>query len=186
MLAGYIAIMRLAVGLRMKKTICNVAGIALLYALCFFNGRHISTAAPIPMGVPYGEAIAEAAQSYDIHPALIAAVIKAESNFNPTAKSHRGARGLMQIIPSTQRRLRLSDAFDPRQNIGAGTRYLKEMVDTFDGDIRMALAAYNAGPGAVMRHDGIPPYRETRTYVKKVFAYYRYFRLALSSAILVS
>ncbi|MFH0799532.1 MAG: lytic transglycosylase domain-containing protein [Pseudomonadota bacterium] len=172
---------------KLKKVAYNILGIALLHVLCFYYGRHMEPRAAmadipdIPCNVRYGDAIAAAARSYGVQPALIAAVIQAESNFNPKAVSNAGARGLMQIVPSTQRHLRLGNAYDPRQNINAGSKYLRELIDTFDGNMVMAIAAYNAGPGAVAQHDGVPPYKETRSYVKKVLAYYSYFNRAFSA-----
>jgi len=117
------------------------------------------------------EVIAESARKYDIPEKLLSAVIKVESNFNPRAVSSEGARGLMQLMPATARQLGVKNSFDIKQNVDAGSRYLKDMLDRYDGRIDLALAAYNAGPGAVDRYGGIPPYRETKGYVKKVMAY---------------
>ena len=117
------------------------------------------------------EAIEEAARKYDLSPDLIAAVIKVESNFNAAAVSKEGAGGLMQLMPSTARALKVRNRFDVQQNIDGGSRYLKSLLERFDGRVELALAAYNVGPEAVKRHDGVPPYRHTRHYVKKVLAY---------------
>jgi hypothetical protein len=118
---------------------------------------------------PYELFIHEAAALYDVSADLVRAVIQTESNFNPRAKSGAGARGLMQLTPVTLREVKMKiDPFNPRENILAGTKYLSMLLDRFDGNVPLALASYNAGPTAVRRHRGIPPYKETRGYVKKV------------------
>jgi len=112
--------------------------------------------------------IYEASEKHGVDPRLVAAVAQRESRFNPFATSPVGAQGVMQLMPSTARYLGVSNSYDARENVFAGTRYLKKLLDTFDGDLNLTLAAYNAGPGAVRKYRGIPPYRETRAYVKAI------------------
>jgi soluble lytic murein transglycosylase-like protein len=122
---------------------------------------------------PFAALIESVAVKHGIDPALVHAVIEAESNYRPTARSQVGARGLMQLMPSTARDLgvvSVGQLYDPEQNIEAGVKYLKVLLERFDGDLPTALAAYNAGPNAVSKHDGIPPYEETRNYVRKVLS----------------
>ncbi len=119
------------------------------------------------------ELIQAFATEYGVDPALIEAVIRVESNFNRKAVSRKGAQGLMQLMPATIRRLSVGDAFDPHENIGAGVRHLRQLLDQFQGDLRLALAAYNAGENAVLRYKAVPPYQETRDYVTKVLSLYR-------------
>lgn len=125
--------------------------------------------------------IERAADEAGIDSALVHAVITAESGYNPAAVSRAGAQGLMQLMPGTARRYAVKDAFDPEQNIRGGTLYLRDLLDLFDNDIELAVAAYNAGENAVIRHGRkIPPYRETRAYVPKVIKLYnKYAALAL-------
>ena len=123
---------------------------------------------PAALKVPYGEMILAAAQKHGMEAELIASVIAVESNFNPRAVSPKQARGLMQLLPETAARLAVHDVFDPAQNIDAGTRYLKELLQKYDQDLALALAAYNAGPDRVQQYQGIPPFRETRIYVRRV------------------
>ena len=115
--------------------------------------------------------IIDSAVRYDLPPNLIAAVINVESGFSPRAVSSRGARGLMQLMPATAAQLQVKNSFDIEQNIDGGCRYLKYLLNEFDGRLHLALAAYNAGPGAVKKHGGVPPYDETKHFVRKVLAY---------------
>jgi len=124
----------------------------------------------------YDGFIHEAAALYQIPEALVRAVIRVESDFDPRAVSPANARGLMQMIPETAERMLVSDVFDPRQNIFGGVRYLRVLANTFNGDLALTVAAYNAGEGAVIRHGGIPPYPETQDYVVRVIGYYRQYR----------
>jgi len=125
----------------------------------------------LPATIAYNETIAEAADLYRLDPNLIRAIILAESAFNPFAVSRAGAQGLMQLMPALAEELNVLDPFDPRQNIFGGARYLRQLLDLHKGNVNLAVASYNAGPGAVDRFNGIPPYRETRNYVKKVNAF---------------
>lgn len=116
--------------------------------------------------------INEVSNKYDVDPKLIEALVKQESGFNPNAKSKAGALGLMQLMPSTAKGLGVTDPMDARQNLEGGVRYVKSMLDRFNGNIILALAAYNAGPNAVKKYDGVPPYKETQNYVRCVLANY--------------
>lgn len=120
----------------------------------------------------YAAIIKQASATHNVPEKLIAAVMKQESNFNPTVVSQAGAQGLMQLMPKTAQYLGVSNAFDPEQNIMAGAKYLRQMLDKFDNDPTLALAAYNAGPSRVSKYGGIPPYKETQNYVKKVMNYF--------------
>jgi soluble lytic murein transglycosylase-like protein len=120
----------------------------------------------------YDPAIKRASRQHGVSPALVKAVIAAESGFDPEAISRKGAQGLMQLMPHTAERMGVDDALDPWQNIDGGTRYLSQLIERFPGELHLALAAYNAGPEAVKRHRGVPPYEETRTYVRRVLRYY--------------
>jgi soluble lytic murein transglycosylase-like protein len=116
--------------------------------------------------------VQKTAEKHRVDPRLVRAVIATESNWNVAAVSHKGAQGLMQLIPETAQQLGVYDAFDPAQNVDGGVRYLSMMLDRYNGDVHKALAAYNAGPGAVDRSGGVPRIRETRNYVQKVTSAY--------------
>jgi hypothetical protein len=118
------------------------------------------------------ELAAAAAQRHGLDPGLVLAVVSVESGFRPQAVSPKGAQGLMQLMPRTASELGVTDAFDPAQNLDGGVRHLGSLLALYDGDVRRALAAYNAGQGAVARHNGVPPYAETRAYVEKVLRRY--------------
>jgi soluble lytic murein transglycosylase-like protein len=117
-------------------------------------------------------AVDRAAQRHSVDPNLVRALIKVESNFNPNAVSSKGAMGLMQLMPQTARELNLTNPFDPDQNVDAGVRHLKKLMESFGGDVPLSLAAYNAGAAAVVRNSGIPPFTETRNYVKRITQLY--------------
>ncbi|MFL9609299.1 lytic transglycosylase domain-containing protein [Methylobacillus sp. Pita2] len=140
---------------------------------------HISESAATPPSanvstLPFHDAVAAAAHATQLDPALLHAVINAESNYRPLAVSSRGATGLMQLMPATARRLGVRNTYDPEQNVMAGARYLSQLQREFNGDISLALAAYNAGPATVKRHGNvIPPYAETQAYVPRVLQAYR-------------
>ncbi len=124
----------------------------------------------------YAEAILSACERFSVDPLLVRAVIKAESNFDPEALSPKGAIGLMQLMPKTAREMGVSDPFNPVENIQGGVGYLSQLLNTLNGDVPLALAAYNAGPHRVMSYNGIPPFRETRNYIERVMGYYEHFK----------
>jgi soluble lytic murein transglycosylase len=123
-----------------------------------------------------GTLIDHYAERFKLDSALVKAVIKVESDFDPKVVSRKGARGLMQLMPATAREIGVSDPFDPGQSIYGGTYYLRQMLDAFDSNLDHALAAYNAGPTTVRRYGGIPPYDETRNYVQRVKKYRDYYQ----------
>jgi len=120
--------------------------------------------------------VRSASDRYDVDPDLVWAVMKAESNFNPRAVSRKGARGLMQLMPATARLLEVDDIYNPTENVNGGVRYLRSLLNRFRGNRRLALAAYNAGAKAVEQYKNVPPYAETREYVRRVLDYYRLYR----------
>jgi hypothetical protein len=121
----------------------------------------------------YNDIIMAAAKQFDVDAALVSAVIKAESDYNPKIVSHKGARGLMQLMPATAKRFGVTDSFDPKENIYAGTRYLRWLLKTFNGNADLAVAAYNAGEGNVWKYDGVPPFRETVNYINRISKHIR-------------
>lgn len=133
-----------------------------------------------PLGIPFGAEIASIARQVGLNPALLAAVVDAESGFNPRAVSSAGAKGLMQLMDGTARGLGVTDPFDPIQNLLGGARFLQSLLNRYGGDLAKALAAYNAGPAAVDRYGGIPPYAETQRYVPKVLAAFQKYQAMLA------
>lgn len=131
----------------------------------FLRGRAMSSQA-------LDSIIEEAARRHSVDTNLVRSLIKVESNFNPRAVSSKGAMGLMQLMPATARGLKVSNPFDPQQNVDAGVRHLRGLLDNYQGDVTLSLAAYNAGSGAVARNNGVPPYAETRKYVRRITELY--------------
>ena len=140
------------------------------------DDNHSSSASYIKDSNQYDSVISEFSKKYQVDFALIKAIIRAESGFNPFAVSRKGARGLMQLMPETALRMNVSNIFNPRENIEGGVRYFKYLLSLFDNDLRLSLAAYNAGENVVGELRSIPPYRETIDYVKKVLSYYQSYR----------
>lgn len=124
----------------------------------------------------FDDLISSASGRYNVDPDLIRAVIKTESDFNTNARSNKGAMGLMQLMPDTARMHNVSDAYNPNENVEGGVRHLRMLLERYQGNLELSLAAYNAGAGAVEKHGGIPPYNETREYVRKVLRFYDSFR----------
>ena len=142
-------------------------------------GARTTAAAPASVGtgpVPFAAQIEAAARKYGVDPALLAGLVKAESNFNPNAQSGAGARGLTPLMPATARGLGVTNSFDPTQALDGGAKFLGGLLKQFKGNESLALAAYNAGPGAVQKFGGIPPYEETQRYVPKVLGFATQFR----------
>ena len=126
--------------------------------------------------IKYLEIIHRAADKHEVDPAIIKSIIMAESGYNHMAVSKSGARGLMQLMPTTAKALGVDDIFNPKQNINAGVKYFKQKLNQFNGDIRLALAAYNAGSGNVKKYKGVPPFRATKIYIKKVLKYHKQYQ----------
>ena len=131
---------------------------------------------PAAEQLEYDEAILSACEHFAVDPHLVRAVIKAESNFDHGARSPKGAIGLMQLMPNTAREMGVSDPLNPVENIFGGVGYLSQLLNSLNGDLPLALAAYNAGPQRVMNYNGIPPFRETRNYIERVLDYYEHFK----------
>lgn len=148
---------------------------------CVDNGPVIPDGLSHKQKRPFQGIIVHVAKRYDVDPALVRAIIFAESSFNPKAKSNKGARGLMQLMPSTAKALGVEDIYDPVQNIDGGVRYFKSLLDRFDGNVQFALAAYNAGSRHVRNYEGVPPFKATRRYVKKVLKFSRQFKMETAS-----
>ncbi len=140
------------------------------------NDNHSSSFSYIKDSNQYDSLISELSKKYQVDFALIKAMIRAESGFNPFAVSRKGAKGLMQLMPETALRMNVSNSFNPRENIEGGVRYFKYLLSLFNDDLRLSLAAYNAGENVVGELRSIPPYRETVDYVKKVLSYYQSYR----------
>lgn len=171
-------------GMKIKLTIClKLAIIASFMIQCTRSANELlqigREALIKSSSIKYIEHIVSAAALHRLDPALVAAVIAAESNFNPNARSFAGAKGLMQINSVTARYLKLKNVYDPYANIHAGAKYLSELSEKFGGNTKLALAAYNAGPSAVKKYGGVPPYRETRKYIKKVMDLFEVYKVLI-------
>jgi soluble lytic murein transglycosylase-like protein len=139
------------------------------------GGRRERFAAPVTTSDPsqFDELINNSSERYGVDPALVRAVVKAESNFNQAARSPKGAQGLMQLMPDTARLYNIANAYDPIENIEGGVQHLRLLIDRYRGNLQLALAAYNAGIQAVEKYGGIPPFTETREYVKRVLSFHQ-------------
>jgi len=138
--------------------------------------RPTGAAQPGGSSTRYDEIILSAAERYGVDPALVRAVVKAESDFNETARSRKGAQGLMQLMPETARLHNVANVYDPEDNIEGGVQHLRLLLDRYRGDLRLALAAYNAGVQAVEKHGGVPPFTETKEYVRRVLTFHERYR----------
>jgi len=134
----------------------------------------------------YQPIVFKAANRYGVEPAMVMAIIMAESSYNPKAISKKGAEGLMQLMPKTAKSMGVKDSFNPEHNINGGVRYYKKLLNQFNGDVELALAAYNAGSRKVKKYRGIPPFGATKYYIKKVIKYYRYYKTQMDRSRLYS
>ena len=164
---------------RKRSRILTIA--CLIFVYCVFAPRILGKLEVAPKPVAkgfhaYRGIILEIAREHGVNPALVAAMIKTESDFRPHIVSPAGARGLMQLMPATARSLNCKNPNDPKENIRAGTKYIKSLIGQFRGNLSLAIAAYNAGPGNVKKHGGIPPFKETRNYVVRVKRSMRQFK----------
>jgi len=146
------------------------------YTLAFTAQTSSNGGSLSPRRSDYDDIVADAARAYQVDQALVRAVIHAESAFNPSAVSPKGATGLMQLMPDTARRYGVHDLFDPTDNVHGGVRYLRDLLDKFDNDLRLVVAAYNAGENAVARYGDVPPYPETTNYVQRVLSLHSRYR----------
>jgi len=160
-----------------KEVFINLTPEELKALLRYDNSRVIAVSPfpslrPVPrlrfLGADVEQLVSETAKRYQLDPALVRAIIQVESSGNPWAVSQKGAIGLMQVIPETGRKLGANNLYDPQENVETGVKYLKYLLDSYRGNLALSLAAYNAGPKAVEKHGGVPPYRETQQYVRKV------------------
>lgn len=155
------------------------------YSLNQSNGIRITTDGGASDSTAYDHDIRRIGRLYQIEPTLIKAIIQTESAFNHRAVSRRGAQGLMQLMPDTARELRVANPFNPLENIDGGTRYLRQLLDSFNGNLQLSLAAYNAGPGLVSRTGGVPEILETQQYVTKVIRQYKEYKRLNGNAFLL-
>ena len=168
---------------RKRNKVIAIALVLFVYisfAPRFFGLLDLIKQAPVTT-VKYQESIEMMAKEYNVPAALVAAVIKAESDFRPQVVSPVGARGLMQVMPATGRELNVYNLSDPHENIRAGTKYIRVLLDQFRGNIVLAIASYNAGPGAVKKFGRVPPYPETQKYVQKVLQHFKTFKKTLGA-----
>src|SRR5579872_6150205 len=165
---------RIAVGASGRKVILNETSTQ--------RSRRLSTRLADLPDINLEAIIANHSVAQNLDPRLVRALIQAESGYNVKALSNKGAIGLMQLMPDTASELKISNPYDPSENVRGGTMYLRQMIDHFAGKVELAIAAYNAGPGAVEKHGGIPPFAETRDYVRRVLSLWRGAEIALPSA----